>query len=138
MHASGVTIAIGAAVVAIVAVFAGSYLFDMDGSSAYGDVEMENETYAELKVGEIYVWKLESNPTTGFDWHIRDVDNISVEREYVSKQIPGPYQLAGAGGTTVFKITSDEPGDVTIYADYDRAWETVEPAKTAVLHLRFV
>ena len=137
MHASGMMIAIGAAVIALVAVFAGSSVADTGGSSAdydSGDVVMENEIYAELKIGETYVWKLKSNPTTGFDWHIMDEGPFTVEKDYIYKGAPG---IVGAGGTTVFRITSDVAGENVIHAGYYREWEDKEPISTVTLHLIF-
>ena len=75
---------------------------------------------------------LASNPTTGFEWELAELDAAIVEntdQRYVpTPTLPG---IAGSGGTEVWEFTGVAEGTTTLRLDYRRPWETEEdPADT--------
>ncbi|MBO7409774.1 MAG: protease inhibitor I42 family protein [Candidatus Methanomethylophilaceae archaeon] len=92
---------------------------------------MAEATKASIKIGETFEWKLESNPSTGYSWQIRNVEEgITVESDFITKS-----DLCGAPGVQVLKIKSELAGTFTLLADYARPWENCEPLETKELVL---
>jgi inhibitor of cysteine peptidase len=71
-------------------------------------------------VGEPFVIELESNPTTGYEWQL-DVDESRVK--VVGRQYRRGGEGVGAGGSELFTLQPVKSGDVSIRAEYKRAWE---------------
>ncbi len=75
----------------------------------------------ETRVGKPFVVKVESNPTTGYQWTIADSGDLKVEERYVPDS--KFRNLRGGGGKTVYELSSDSPGEYTFVAKYARSWE---------------
>ena len=86
----------------------------------------------ETKVRKEYVLKLKSNPTTGFKWKVVDDGGLHVKESYVSDT--RNKSICGAGGTTIYKLAADTPGEYRFVAQYGRDWED-SPIKSIVLLL---
>jgi len=89
------------------------------------DTMNENSETADIKAvlsaDETYTLELGSNPTTGYDWYIKSNSGLTVEQEYVPKVTdPG---ICGAGGTAVFRMTAETPGEYSIVLSYERSFE---------------
>ena len=92
---------------------------------------MTEAVKASIKIGETYEWKLESNPSTGYGWQIRNVeDGITVDSEFITKS-----DLCGAPGIQVLKIKAELAGTFRLMADYARPWEHCEPLESRELIL---
>ena len=92
---------------------------------------MAEAAKASIKIGETYEWKLESNPSTGYSWQIRDVEEgIAVDSEFITKS-----DLCGAPGVQVLKIKAELAGTFRLMADYARPWEHCEPLESRELVL---
>lgn len=85
-----------------------------------------------MKKGESVAIKLESNPTTGFNWRVGSVSsgvakqNGNVEFEQTPLP-PGSGPILGRGGHSVIKFDTVGTGKVTIQLDYSRPWEKNKP-----------
>ena len=92
---------------------------------------MTEAVKASIKIGETYEWKLESNPSTGYGWQIRNVEEgITVDSEFITKS-----DLCGAPGIQVLKIKADLAGTFRLMADYARPWEHCDPLESRELVL---
>ena len=85
-----------------------------------------------VRVGSVYRWEMESNPTTGYGWYLVSDEGLKIESEFIPKS-----DLCGAPGTQVFSISSDKPGTFTLKAEYKRPWEKVDPARAEELTITF-
>ena len=95
---------------------------------------MTEAVKASIKIGETYEWKLESNPSTGYGWQIRNVEEgITVDSEFITKS-----DLCGAPGIQVLKIKAELAGTFRLMADYARPWEHCEPLETKRLEITFL
>ena len=91
-----------------------------------------NATQLELKVGQMLVISLESNPSTGYGWHVAEVDESILKQvgEVEFIQEPTDEQIVGAGGTEVLRFEAAGAGTTTLTLTYNRAWEDVNPEET--------
>ena len=87
---------------------------------------------AKADVSSVYRWEIESNPTTGYDWHLRSDEGLKIESEFITKS-----DLCGAPGVRVFLISSEKKGTFTLIADYKRSWEKEAPLETKELKITF-
>jgi len=85
-----------------------------------------------VKVGSVFEWEMESNPTTGYGWYLVSDEGLNIESEFITKS-----DLCGAPGLHVFKISSDKKGTFTLKAEYKRQWEKVDPIKTEEITITF-
>ena len=92
-------------------------------------------TQVELKVGQQLVISLESNPTTGFGWHVPFVDEgvLTQVGEVEFTQGEEAEGLVGAGGTETLTFEAVAKGTTTLTLNYDRSWEAVDPEQTFTL-----
>jgi inhibitor of cysteine peptidase len=95
-------------------------------TSASSDLEIgaeANGTQVELKAGQALVISLASNPTTGYGWHIADIDESILkqvgEAEFVQES--NDEQLVGAGGVETLRFEAVSSGTTTLSLTYDRA-----------------
>ena len=84
------------------------------------------------EAGSTYVWRLKSNPTTGYGWYIASDCGLTVSSEFERVS-----DLCGAPGFQLFKISSEKKGTFTLTAEYKRQWENVPPAETRQLTITF-
>jgi inhibitor of cysteine peptidase len=87
-----------------------------------------------LAEGQDLVIELESNPSTGYTWEVKEIDPGVLEQagdpEYKQPAKSDP-QLVGQGGTQVFTFHAAGKGTTIIQLIYHRTWEKdVEPAET--------
>lgn len=87
---------------------------------------------ATADAGSVYRWEMESNPTTGYGWHLVSDEGLKIDTKFISKS-----DLCGAPGTHVFIISSKKKGTFTLTAEYKRPWEKEEPVRTKVLTITF-
>ena len=84
--------------------------------------------------------KLESNPTTGFNWRVGTVSNGGAKQsgkvEFEATPLPpGSGPILGRGGHNVITFETLAPGTVTIRLEYSRPWEKAPPYKTFTVTL---
>eukprot|EP01105_Mastigella_eilhardi_P004616 TRINITY_DN1615_c0_g1_i2.p1 TRINITY_DN1615_c0_g1~~TRINITY_DN1615_c0_g1_i2.p1 ORF type:complete len:114 (+),score=24.45 TRINITY_DN1615_c0_g1_i2:3-344(+) len=101
----------------------------MGGLHTHVVKEEENDKTWTVKVGDTVEFRLDSNPTTGFDWHVIEAGAPTLE--FVSREMTGvPRGLCGAGGTRKIVLKAIAAGSVTVELHYKRSWEKTGPAST--------
>jgi len=88
----------------------------------------------EVSVDDSVIITLDSNPTTGFSWALKEISDGSVLQEagheYNAPQ-PTEPPLLGAGGKEVWTFKALKKGTSNISMEYRRPWEQgVQPAET--------
>jgi inhibitor of cysteine peptidase len=76
---------------------------------------------------------LPSNPTTGYQWMIKEISDESVIKYINSTFVPSGDQMVGSGGTEVLTFWAEKEGTATITLKYVRSWEPEEPAETRTI-----
>jgi len=104
-------------------------------TSKLNDIEIgadANGTQVELKAGQALIISLVSNPTTGFGWHVAEIDESILKQvgEVEFAQEAGGEQLVGAGGIETLRFEAIASGTTTLTLTYDRAWEDQPPEET--------
>ena len=93
--------------------------------------EAATGTTVDLRAGQKLVVTLKSNPTTGYDWQVDEVDESVVKlvtQEF--KPASDPNRL-GAPGQTVHEFQAVGAGTTSLRLIYVRSWEEgVEPSDT--------
>ena len=91
-----------------------------------------------LQVGQQFILRLPSNPTTGFRWLLRDAAPQvlqSLGPEVYSN--PEDAGLVGSAGRSTWRFQAKQPGEGRLLLTYQRPWETeVAPAQTFDCELR--
>ena len=98
-----------------------------------------NGTTVTLDVDQVLAIKLESNPTTGYAWHVMDEDESILQAEGGPEMIE-PTQatpMLGAGGWQVIRYRAKAAGETTITLGYSRSFEPdVAPIETFTLTVK--
>lgn len=91
----------------------------------------DNSGAIETKVGETFIIKLESNPTTGYLWRLAEPAPKIVEKvSNVYKATDTQGKIVGSGGIEEWTFKAIAKGKVTITFEYVRPWEKdVAPVK---------
>lgn len=79
-----------------------------------------------ITVGDDVVIDLESNPTTGYEWHLQPSTLFTIENQEF-KQFEDKSHRLGRGGKTIFTLRANEIGQETLNFSYYRSWE--DPSK---------
>ncbi len=91
------------------------------------------ETQAVLRVGQELQVILPANPTTGYAWKVARLPAVLRQlgpEEYIREA--GRENMAGAGGTSLWRFEALAPGNGELELTYQREWEKdVPPVKTA-------
>lgn len=100
--------------------------------------EKNNGDSINLKVEDIVVIRLESNPTTGYSWILdKKTDTLivsMVDSEYI--QSVEDKELVGAGGHEIFTFKAVSKGKTSIILNYERPWEEdEEPLETFEINI---
>jgi inhibitor of cysteine peptidase len=99
--------------------------------------EKNKDTEVDLKVGDTFTVRLESNPSTGYRWLFDSSANVEqVGKDKYEKIGNHPEDFVGAPvmQVLVFKVT--KPGDVTFTLHYGRSWDRKASDKTYKLLLK--
>ena len=98
-------------------------LFACAGPSDVKIDETANGTDVSLRAGQKLIVTLKSNPTTGYDWQVDEVDESVVKlvaQEF--KPASDPNRL-GAPGQTEFQFQAVGAGTTNLHLIYVRSWE---------------
>lgn len=78
----------------------------------------------EINVGDTFIIRLESNPTTGYTWSLVESPKGIVEKvSAVFEPHEREGRLLGSGGAEVWTLKAIAAGTVTLTFDYVRPWE---------------
>jgi predicted secreted protein len=98
-----------------------------------------SESPIDINVGDLLVFALHGNPTTGYGWLLADESDGDVLEEIEGiEYIPDPVDagIAGGGGTFFFRYNVVSPGVQTLGFDYRRSWEDAPPEETVTFIVR--
>lgn len=76
---------------------------------------------------------LESNPSTGYSWHLAEQPDSTMLRLEESHYTPdaNPQGLVGKGGKQTWQFKALKEGDATLHFEYRKPWEGhLKPAQT--------
>lgn len=84
--------------------------------------ESQNTGMVYMNQSKIITVRLAENPTTGFQWNLTTTPGLRILKdEYVPSDTSG--KMVGSGGTHVWDISTEMPGQQEIRAVYKRSWE---------------
>lgn len=79
-----------------------------------------------VALGEDLIIDLESNPTTGYTWHLDDPKYVELTKtEFIPRRGNGTL---GRGGEQVFTLKGKQTGVETLLFSYKREWEGADKA----------
>ena len=79
-----------------------------------------------LPAGGLFAMKLDSNPTTGYSWHLKNKESLKNQVVQVGSSFVMPATddtRVGTPGTEILMFTALEPGSYDIVMEYKRPWE---------------
>lgn len=88
-----------------------------------GATPAETSSDAATSVGSQFTVRLESNPTTGYEWQVARIADETVVRLVDSRYVPPASNLLGAGGEQVFTFEGLKEGRTAITLEYARPFE---------------
>jgi inhibitor of cysteine peptidase len=84
-----------------------------------------------VKVGDQIVIELEGNPSTGYTWEAKDLDNSLLEKVGETEFKSNDPGLVGAGGELTLTYKTLKTGKTSLNLVYHRPWEMdIEPQRT--------
>lgn len=95
----------------------------------------KSSTLVNLRPGGKLTVKLDSNPTTGYYWYLRDIEASQLDQiseEYFAD--PAPEGLVGSGGHQVFVFEALASGSSQLKISYQRS--PIDVAEMLVLRIR--
>jgi len=102
------------------------------GCGGKGEVRVsagDNGSQVTLEVGQTLVLSLESNPTTGYEWEIAEIDEAILKETHHEYKADWPV-LIGSGGRDIWHFRAEAEGRTTLTLNYRRSWEKAEPIQT--------
>lgn len=97
----------------------------------------DSGTAVTLRPGGKLNLKLDSNPTTGYYWYLKDIDATHVDQlseNYIAD--PAPEGLTGSGGHQLFVFEALNTGTSDLVLSYERSPQDV--AETLTLKIKVV
>ena len=111
----------------------GVALFTAAGCGSGGEVKIgdtDDGGQVPLEVGQTLVLSLDSNPTTGYQWEITELDEAILKQTGHEYEADQPV-LIGSGGKEVWRFQAQSSGSTTLSLGYKRSWEEgIEPIQT--------
>ena len=102
------------------------------GNTPTGPIEITDPSVtARVKPGEEVLFRLESNPSTGFSWRLARPVDQSVLVFVESKYAPPSGAAPGQSGSESLRFRAVGHGQATIDLEYGRLWESEAPVRTA-------
>jgi inhibitor of cysteine peptidase len=101
----------------------------------------DNNKQISVTVGQVFVVKLSSNPTTGYRWRYQPEQTAILEQvgEPAYRNGASPIGNMGGGGTVFFTFKANNVGQQVLTFEYSRPFEKdVNPAQTATFNLAVV
>jgi len=89
-----------------------------------------------LRRGELVLVRLRSNPSTGNDWHLEELD-VGVVQSICRAFVPDDPDLFGSPGDLKWFFQAESAGTTELVLEYYRVWEGPQFA-SKTLRLRFV
>ena len=87
--------------------------------------------------GREFVIALESNPTTGYSWHLAGALDKKMLKVVEIRHNAKKTKLIGSGGKDLWTLRGLQTGDTQLAFEYARSWEKdVPPVKRSVFTVR--
>lgn len=94
-----------------------------------------NGSQIDLHKGQTLVITLASNPTTGYQWEVIELDE-SILRQMGEAEFQSESDLPGSGGVEIFRFQAVSAGQAALELVYHRPWEEdEEPLETFSLQV---
>lgn len=96
-----------------------------------------DDTDITLRPGGKLNLKLDSNPTTGYYWYLKDIDASKLDQlsdDYIAD--PAPEGLVGSGGHQMLVFEALAKGKSTLQLSYERSPEDV--AESLTLNIKVI
>ncbi len=88
----------------------------------------EDSNNRRVKIGETFVIRLESNPTTGYSWSLAGFDANVVEKvSNVYEPKKTAANIVGSGGNEIWTFKAIAKGETKLTFQYVRPWEKDVP-----------
>lgn len=100
----------------------------------FAERQATSNTTVQTSVNQEFDVTLDSNPTTGYQWHVTSIDETIV-RLVNDEYVPPESALVGAGGKQVFTFEALKEGTTSIELEYARPWEPESPVSVYSLKL---
>ncbi|HEX6291659.1 MAG TPA: protease inhibitor I42 family protein [Herpetosiphonaceae bacterium] len=81
----------------------------------------------DVALGQVFTIRLESNPSTGYQWQLAQPVDESIVKLEGSEYQPPATVLPGAGGTEAWTFRAVGQGETSIALKYIRPWEKETP-----------
>jgi inhibitor of cysteine peptidase len=94
----------------------------------------DNGGQVTFEVGQTLVLTLASNPTTGYEWEVAEIDEAILKESYHEYKADWPV-LIGSGGKDIWHFRAEAEGRTTLTLNYRRSWEEAEPIQTFSLEV---
>ncbi len=91
----------------------------------------DNGRIIEAHPGDVIMFRLEENLTTGYGWEVETVEGSMVEL-IESTYVEAPGKALGRGGTRVLRFVAKSPGSQEVRLRLRRPWD---PPDGALEHL---
>jgi hypothetical membrane protein/predicted secreted protein len=103
-------------------------------AAAIALTEQDNGGFVLLPVGERLNLSLGGSPSTGYGWHIVELDRSVAEEAASSFESPAP--VPGAGGWSNWTFEGKKDGETTLRLEYSRSWErSANPVRRFSVHI---
>jgi len=100
--------------------------------------QADNNTTAQVAAGTQFAVKLESNPTTGYQWNATVSQGLTITNESY-EQNANPGNLVGVGGNQMWIVKANTAGKQSFSAIYKQSWMPTTGNETAfVLYVNVV
>ena len=115
-------------ILAIVLVVVLSLLFrSFLGIDVLKITQADNGKAITMKKGQVLKLSLDSNPTTGYQWYIEELDDKLLKIVNMDFESPDTSRM-GAGGKQFWKIKAINSGETKLLILYYRMWEGKDKA----------
>jgi len=83
----------------------------------------DRDRQIDMTVGQVLIVSLPSNPTTGFQWEVVEIDGAVLQLGEAADYEASQPELAGSGGVETFYFEAKSDGQITLKLIYHRSWE---------------
>jgi len=82
-------------------------------------------TLKDMRVGDVLVFNVAENPSTGYQWQLlKPLKIFKIEETYLPSR--ADEKVVGATGIKTFRFTAEQPGQDYIELAHIRSWESSE------------
>lgn len=93
-----------------------------------------------LEKGVLLRLKLESNPTTGYQWVLSEYTDTGIifQKDYIFSEKDENEELVGVGGIEIFVFEAINSGKTELILSYIRPWEKEEPKEEFIFKINII